>query len=122
MKLAVTSMALGVIAAAPMAAHANSTVKDYHAAKAKGGIGWERMKSFIDGAGSGYVAITALEYEGNPVFCIPRTLSLSTQNLLDIIDEQLRLKGSLDDNFIEMVLLDGFKRAFPCDRKDQKSE
>lgn len=77
-----------------------------------------QLKTYIDGLASGYMwANGTLTNRKQPLlYCQPGNLSLGIKNYIDIIDREFQdnKKGySLDDN-VELILLIGLQKTFPC--------
>jgi hypothetical protein len=100
-------------------ASANITVKVYEEDKAAGGDEWKLTQVYIDGIGAGFQSANASlrANKQQPLFCQPTHFITTSENLLHILDQQIA-KGSLapmpDDALIELVLLVGLQKMFPC--------
>jgi hypothetical protein len=98
---------------------ANITVKTYEEDKAAGGNQWNATRVYIDGVGAGLQSANAALRSGKqqPLFCEPLNFVITSENLLNILDQRIG-KGSLspmsEDLPIEIVLLIGLQKTFPC--------
>jgi hypothetical protein len=87
----------------------------YGASKAAGGEKWDLIKIYVDGAGAAYLFASVSDERG-PFYCPPQSLAITTQNLINILDDHIaRANPPLpDDSPIAMILLLGLEYTFPC--------
>jgi hypothetical protein len=95
---------------------ADVRLNDYRKAKTEGGVQWEFIKTYFLGAGNAYGWASSLpSTRKNPLFCPPKALILQEQNYLDILDAELiKNQPMKDDTYIDIYLLLGLQRTFPC--------
>jgi len=107
---AVSMMGLCVVCLGSVA-HGEVSVKTYQTFKNDA-----EMKRYIQGLGAGFVWMNIYlgKARRRPVFCLPEHLSLYEENFKDILDKAIQRQGIAPDGNIELVLLDGLKRTFPC--------
>jgi len=80
----------------------------------------ESLNIYINGVGTGFSWANAMLNEpGSPkLYCQPPNLSLGTNNYVAILESQiieLKKAGILkEDTPIELILLLGLKKTFPC--------
>ncbi len=75
------------------------------------------IKTYVLGLGEAFLYATIdLEFNKKaPLFCPPRQLALTTENYIQILDNELRANKNFDsDAPVGLVLLDGLKKTFPC--------
>lgn len=75
------------------------------------------IKTYVLGLGEAFLYATIdLEFNKKaPLFCPPRQLALTTENYLQILDNELKTDKSFEsDAPIGLVLLEGLKKTFPC--------
>lgn len=51
-----------------------------------------------------------------PLYCQPESLALNGQNILGILEDEVKRTTRTLDTPLSFVLLDGLKRTFPCRR------
>jgi hypothetical protein len=82
----------------------------------------ELLKNYIAGVGTGlsWANIYSFKEFQKGLYCPPKKLALNTDNYRDILHgeiEYLKKHGTLDDDtFIEMLLIQGLIRTFPCNK------
>jgi hypothetical protein len=105
--IAVTSLADGQV---------SFSIKKYQELKAGGRLGDQAFQAYIMGLGTGFTVMnTRLESNGwSKVYCPPGKLSLTTESYLDLLDKELARSRLTPDMPIELVLLNGLARTFPC--------
>jgi hypothetical protein len=98
------------------AANADVKLSDYRKAKTDGGVQWEFMKTYFLGAGNAYGWANSLpRLVKAPLFCPPAQMILQQQNYLDILDAEIVTRQPMkDDTYIDIFLLLGLQRTFPC--------
>jgi hypothetical protein len=116
MKVTALWCLLGILAAST--ANAEISYKSYKAAKAGGGVQWNFMRIYFNGAGNAYGYSNArLQVENKPPFyCVPPALALTAENYIDILETEIaNWKPPLkDDALLDPMLLFGLIRTFPC--------
>jgi hypothetical protein len=109
--LAIFGLVLGFV----FSANAEVRFGDYYMAK---NLEW--FKFYISGVGSGFGwANVQLHARGlPPLYCQPDKLGLNADNLLKILDDYIEQKKDQlkPDLPVEMLLLQGLKETFPCNR------
>lgn len=82
---------------------------------------YDSFKIFINGVGSGLLAANAMvkHRKQPPLFCPPDKLGLGIANYMSIIDGEIQDNKSIYtlDTPIQLILLKGLQRVFPCDKK-----
>lgn len=95
----------------------------FHAAAAPSVADYEKhknsntIKTYVLGLGEAFLYATIdLEFNKKaPLFCPPRQLALTTENYIQILDNELRGDKNFDsDAPVGLVLLEGLKKTFPC--------
>ena len=101
------------MALASGSAFAEIYVKDYERLKND-----KSFQIYINGVGRGIIWADVFHIRQNskPMFCIPEKLSLTGDNFISIIDNELKEHNKLykPDSAVEMVLFYGFINTFPC--------
>lgn len=71
---------------------------------------------YISGVGSGYKWSNAfLMQEGKqPHFCVQKGLALNPKNYITIFEQELKEKKHAAEEFVEIILMLGLQRTFPC--------
>jgi len=71
---------------------------------------------YITGVGSGYEWSNAfLGQKGKqPLFCVQNGLALNPKNYITIFEQELKEQNYAADEFVEIVLMHGLQRTFPC--------
>ena len=92
----------------PVSAHENLRDDDTH-------------QAYIEGLGRGIFWTSALlvSRTGLSLFCLPGEASLSADDILMILDQQLEQGEYPDDAPIELAMVHGFMNAFPCQQPTQ---
>jgi hypothetical protein len=111
------SLVLVVLLAFMGSASAGMTVKEYEKFKND-----DFMKMYIYGVGVGYSWANAelLTLKRPLLYCAPETLVLHGENYIQILNQRIeavrRIAGDevLSEYYIEIMLKDGLKQAFPC--------
>jgi hypothetical protein len=72
--------------------------------------------AYISGVGAAYsFANSELEREHQPpLFCQPRTLALSADLLLRLLDQELQSSAYRPEFTVEIAVLFALKRSYPC--------
>jgi hypothetical protein len=81
----------------------------------------ERSREFnqlyLDGARGGLMAYNALLYRhGQPAFCMPADLILTTERTEEIMLSAADKTSAKDDALVASLLLYGLRHTFPCDK------
>jgi hypothetical protein len=113
-------MGLYLLGGVTLAQGAQMTIAEYRELRAKGQASQQWLQTYILGVGTGImVTNTHLQLRGlSTVYCPPETLGMRATNYLDIVDRELdtaaRLYGEHAQGAVEIALLDGLRRTFPC--------
>ena len=74
------------------------------------------IKGYLKGAYSGFL-MSQVELN-EKVFCVPGELILNEENLVSMVDEQIKIYKKInvyrDDFPVTFFLMDSLKRVFPC--------
>jgi hypothetical protein len=103
---------LGAVLIGTVAAAAEDlTVRTYRGFPDRG-----LLAVYLHGVRKGFLLMNAeLEARGQtPVFCLPSDLELGATDVIKMLDHLISLLPTPNDVAVEVVLLDGFKRRFPC--------
>jgi hypothetical protein len=112
-------MALCFIALCTLSIRADAlSVKEYRTYKRAGGHRWQEIKLYIDGVGEGFswASVQLATLRRSPFFCPPENLLLRTDNYMDAIESDLAADVWQGDEPIELVLLQGLQKTFPCNK------
>jgi hypothetical protein len=92
------------------------TIKKYQELKAKDALGDVWFQAYITGLGRGFLWMNAvLASRGQPqASCVPEHLTLNADNYIDVLNRELKRDSMPDAMPIEMELLGGLMRPFPC--------
>jgi hypothetical protein len=77
---------------------------------------------YLDGVRGGLMASNALAKSrgGQPAFCMPDTLVLTTEQTEDIMLKSADKRAAKGDMLIALLLLWGLQDTFPCERTDSR--
>jgi hypothetical protein len=97
-------------------AHGEVSVELYQKLRSKNELNQGWFIAYINGLGRGFGWMnTELASRGQPrVFCAPEKFGLRAENYIDVLDRQLERREGDSSTVIELVLLNGLKRTFPC--------
>ena len=111
--LAISCLFISFGAAAAIPAGIRLSSAHYEYFKAQGG---DSFALWVKGVGAGIEAANAwlIANHRAPLFCPPPALALTHDNFLQILDEQMKLTPSGVDWPLDVVLVNGMIRAFPC--------
>jgi hypothetical protein len=89
-------------------------LRDYDAAADK-----RPLLAYVNGieSGMGWINATLVNQHDQPVYCSPRNLGLTADQLVDIIRKQVESTPSLATSPVGLTLLFGLKDDFPCPPK-----
>jgi len=89
------------------------TVKEYELVK-KADLDW--TEDYINAVGVGIFWSNAMlwEQEKQRLYCSPSKLSLNAGNYIRILEEEIQNGGYTKESPVEMILLFGLIRTFPC--------
>ena len=73
---------------------------------------------YLDGVRSGLIAYNARikSLGGQPAFCLPANLALTTDQTEDIMLKSADKRAAKGDMLISLLLLSGLQEAFPCEK------
>jgi Rap1a immunity proteins len=76
---------------------------------------------YLDGLKDGLMAFNiALRRTGAaPLFCLPPTLALTSDQTDDILMQEAKSQRYPDDMIVSIVLLAGLRKAFPCGEQNK---
>jgi hypothetical protein len=114
MKALLAVVLLSPIVAAP--ANADVPVKMYLQARAQGGGVWSYLENYLFGVAHGieYTNAYTEEQFHRSVICAPKGLDLNQENIISIIDDELKAEKAKPDDIVELVLFFGMLKTFPC--------
>jgi hypothetical protein len=76
---------------------------------------------YLDGAKSGLMAYNAwMKRHGQPVFCMPGDLALTTEQTEDIMLKSADKRAAKGDVPVALLLLSGLQDTFPCEKTDSR--
>jgi hypothetical protein len=77
---------------------------------------------YLDGAKSGFMAYNAWlsRYGGQPAFCVPSDLAMTGEQAEDIMFKHAEKTSAKGDMLVSILLLNGLKDAFPCEKSDSR--
>lgn len=96
----------------PINASANFTVAQYK----KFIVSEPKFKDYLTGLGKGYfwASIHTSIYWERKIFCLPKNYSLDGDEILRIIDVEIRKNKYKDDMLIEPIVAWAFINKYPC--------
>jgi hypothetical protein len=105
-----TALLLVTIVLTVVPANSFISVKDYHDYKDQ-----ELFKIYISGVGEGFLMMNSYlrSYEKPPIYCQPGKLVMNADNYINIIESEIK-RGAKQDSIIELLLLYGLIKTFPC--------
>jgi len=114
-KSSIFLIAMSMIIFVPFRSLADMSLGQYKKMK-----GTEFVTAYVGAVGFAYVhANAALTHRKQPsLYCQPSKLSLNAANYQDILDKEVKEKAHIfnsPDIAIEMILLFGLIRTFPCE-------
>jgi hypothetical protein len=73
---------------------------------------------YLDGAKSGLMAYNAWlkQHGGQPMFCMPDTLALTTEQTEEIMLKSADKRAAKGEMLVALLLLSGLQDAFPCEK------
>lgn len=98
---------------------AEVTFNEYQAIKDK-----TYFKAYLNGVGRGlHWAIIGNEIylkSDKSLYCLPNNLTLTAENYINILEQEIKTKQKTEtippDTFIELLLMNGLMRTFPCNQ------
>lgn len=113
---------LPLLLALSLNAQAQMTVKHYVEFRSDGEFpGW--FRSYIVGLGDGILAMRSrvIQKLGGKsaadgfVYCPPTSIALNFENMMEVLDDELKVFDYPNEIFLALVLVRGYERTFPCD-------
>jgi hypothetical protein len=82
----------------------------------------EFYELYLDGAKSGLMAYNALvlRHGGQPAFCMPDNLALTSERTADIMLRSADKRSAKGDWFVASLLLWGLQDTFPCEKSNSR--
>lgn len=104
-------LAITLLGSASLSAEANISLQSINTLMSS-----QEKLIYITGVASGYSWYnTYLEHDGKELlFCVPSELGLNPQNYMNIFEGELKEQNYKPDSYVEIILMQGLKRTFPC--------
>jgi hypothetical protein len=77
---------------------------------------------YLDGAKSGLMAYNAWmkNHGGQPAFCMPGNLALTTEQTEDIMLKSADKRAAKGETPVSLLLLSGLQDTYPCEKTDSR--